>query len=87
MTHKPVFDNRQLLDRKLGLSGCGEISNVSGLRLKVLEPKHGGTDCVERRSDAVRVVSHDNSLWLCALVPTMTGESLKIYCNSKAFFQ
>ncbi|WP_085905874.1 hypothetical protein [Kiloniella majae] len=87
MTHKPVLDAGQLADSKLGLTCCGEISNVSGLCLKVLEPEHSRTDCIERGPDAVGVVSHFYSLMVAALVLTMTGENSKIYCNSRALFQ
>ncbi|WP_085908309.1 hypothetical protein [Kiloniella majae] len=66
MTHKPALNAGQLTDSKLGLSGCSEISNVSGLRLQVLQPEHSRTDGVERGPDAVGVVSHD---WYSAVCP------------------
>ena len=66
MTHKPVLNAGQLADSKFSLSGCGEIGNVSGLRLKVLQPEHSRADRIERGSDAVGVVSHD---WYSAVCP------------------
>ena len=74
MTHQLVFRFAQLLNRSPSRLSRDVIRNVFAAGFEVLERKHCRADDLGRPTNAVRVISHNVSPWLCVLVPTMTNK-------------